>query len=70
MRDMILCALVKYYRGEIAKYKANVEIYLESCVGVGEHSDIIETIDDLITKISKYEDNLQVLQIHYEMGED
>ena len=53
MREMIVAALRQYYHGEIAKTKANVEIFLENNAGVGDHPDVIETIDKLITAINR-----------------
>ena len=41
--------------------KANVEIFLENAVGVGEHNDVIQTIDLEIAKIATAEDNIAVL---------
>ena len=40
MREMLLSALKSYYVGNINKHIANVEIYLRTSVGIGEHSDI------------------------------
>ena len=37
-------ALVKRLEGEIAIAKANVEVYLTSSVGIGEHPDIVECL--------------------------
>ena len=40
MREQMLRALLAHAQGDIAKHKANVEIYLEHPAGVGEHTDI------------------------------
>ena len=45
MREMLLAAAKSYYVGHINKHIANVEVYLRTSVGIGEHSDIIESID-------------------------
>ena len=37
--------------GEIENHKANVEVYLEHPVGIGEHSDITEAIGEELDKI-------------------
>ena len=34
--------LIKYYEGIIGLAEANVNIYFENSVGIGEHSDILE----------------------------
>ena len=44
MRDQLLRAVSAHANGEIAKHKANVEVYLEHPMGIGEHSDITEAI--------------------------
>ena len=45
MREQMLRALLAHAQGDIAKHKANVEIYLEHPAGVGEHTDILESIE-------------------------
>ena len=65
MREMIVQALKDYYRGEIAKTKANVEIFLENNAGVGDHPDVIETIDKLIGEIAEYDDKLMAIDVHF-----
>ena len=62
---MIVAALRQYYHGEIAKTKANVEIFLENNAGVGDHPDVIETIDKLIGEIAEYDDKLIALDSHF-----
>jgi len=65
MKKVIIEALKAHYQGEIAKHKANVEIFLENGVGVGEHPDVVETISGEITKIAEAEDNISVLDKHF-----
>ena len=61
MRDMILNASKSYYVGLINKHIANVEIYLSKSVGIGEHSDILASIDKEIAEIGKYDDRLSMI---------
>ena len=61
MRDMILNASKSYYVGLINKHIANVEIYLSKSVGIGEHSDILASIDKEIAEIGKYDDRLSMV---------
>jgi hypothetical protein len=53
MRDLILEALRAKYEGQIQEARANIEVYLNNPVGIGEHSDIIEAIDCQIEKIAE-----------------
>ena len=48
MREQLIKSLLAHAEGQIAKHKANVEIYLEHPVGIGEHGDIIATIEQEI----------------------
>ena len=64
-RHILLDALRKHAEGQIEKHKANVEIYLRTAIGIGEHSDIVETIEKEIDKIAQYEDQLDVIKKHF-----
>tara|TARA_Y100001938_G_scaffold126548_1_gene178610 strand:+ start:40 stop:279 length:240 start_codon:yes stop_codon:yes gene_type:complete len=61
VRDILLNALKSYYVGNINKHIANVEIYLRTSVGIGEHSDIMESIDKEMQKIGMYDDKLSMI---------
>ncbi len=58
---MLVGALKSYYIGNINKHLSNVEIYLRQPIGVGEHSDIVETIDKELEKVSMYDDKLMMV---------
>ena len=61
MRDQLLKAVLAHAQGEIAKHKANVEVYLEHPAGIGEHSDITEAIETELNIIAKYKDQIDVI---------
>ena len=65
MRDQIIKALLAHAQGDIAKHKANVEVYLTSPVGIGEHSNIIEAIEEELNMIAKYQDQIDVIQKYF-----
>ena len=65
MKDVILKALRLKYEGQIDEAKANIDIYLTSSVGIGEHPEILEAIDTQINKIAEAEDRLMVLDGHF-----
>ena len=62
MRDVLIDALVKKYKAEIAENKATLNIYLTNPVGIGEHPQHIEEMDKLITKIADAEDKLETIK--------
>ena len=61
MREQLIRALLAHAQGDIAKHKANIEVYLEHPVGIGEHSNIIEAIEEEINMIAKYEDQVEAV---------
>ena len=65
MREQILRALIAHAQGDIAKHKANIEIYLEHPAGVGEHTDILESIEKEIDTIAKYQDQIDVTKKYF-----
>ena len=40
MREQLIKALIAHAHGDIQKHVANVEVYLNNPVGIGEHSNI------------------------------
>ena len=65
MCEQLLKALLAHAQGDIAKHKANIEVYLEHPVGIGEHSNIIEAIEQELDMIAKYEDQVEVIKKHF-----
>ena len=45
--------------------KANVEVYFEHPVGIGEHSDITGAIGEELDKIARYHDQIEVLKNYF-----
>ena len=64
-RNRILKSSKKYFEGEIAKHVVNVEVMLDNTVGVGEHPDIVETIEKELEVISNYHDKLEMLNKYF-----
>ena len=64
-RNRVLKASKQYFEGAIAKHVANIEVMLDNTVGVGEHSDIVETIEKELEMISNYHDKLEMLNKYF-----
>ena len=62
MRDILLNALKKHAEGHVEKHRANVEVYLHSTTGIGEHPDIVEAMEAELMEIAKYDDVLAMLE--------
>ena len=65
MRNQIVSALLAHAQGDIQKHKMNVEVYLNNAVGIGEHSNVMEAIEEELNMIAKYEDQVQVIQKYF-----
>ena len=65
MRKQLINALLAHAQGDIAKHRANVEVYLTNPVGIGEHSNIVEAIEEEINMIAKYQDQIDVIQKYF-----
>ena len=65
MRDQIIKALLAHAQGDIAKHRANVEVYLTNPVGIGEHSNVMEAIEEELNMIAKYQDQIDVIQKYF-----
>ncbi len=66
MRKEILSAVKDHAKGNLAVHKMNVEIYLNNPAGIGEHSDVTESVVNEIEKIARWQDVLHVIEDHFE----
>ena len=65
MREQLIKALLAHAQGDIAKHKANIEVYLSNPVGIGEHSNIIEAIEGELDMIAKYQDQIDIINKYF-----
>ena len=65
MREQLIKALLAHAQGDIAKHKANVEIYLTNPAGIGDHSNVLEAIEQELNMIAKYQDQVDVIQKYF-----
>ena len=61
----MISALLAHAQGDIKKHKMNVEVYLTNPVGIGEHSNVMEAIEEELNMIAKYEDQVTVIKKHF-----
>ena len=65
LRVKMLDALLADANGNIAKAKANVEVYLHNPVGIGEHPDVLAAIQEQVDIIAHEEERIEVIQNHF-----
>ena len=49
----LLKALIQKQLGEIEMAKANIQVYQDHPVGIGEHPDLVEAIETQVTRIAE-----------------
>ena len=65
MREQLIKALLAHAQGDIQKHVANVEVYLTNPAGIGEHSNVVEAIEQELNEIAKYQDQIDVIQKYF-----
>ena len=61
LRDDLLQASRLQFKAQIEKHRINIENLLNNSVGVGEHPDIMATVESELEKMSSYHDKLEML---------
>lgn len=65
METQMVDALIQECKSKIEMSKCNVWIYLHNPVGVGDHANIMETIQGELDTISQNKDRLNVLETYF-----
>ena len=65
MREKLIKALLAQANGAIQKHVANVEVYLTNPDLIGEHSNVVEAIEEEINMIAKYQDQIEVIKTYF-----
>ena len=65
LKQQLINAARKHAEAEIELHKTNVEVYMQKVVGIGEHSDIIETIQKELDKMASAHDRLEMLDKYF-----
>ena len=65
LRKQTLDALRSQCKGNIDKARVNVEVYLHNPVGIGEHPDVLASIQEQIDLIAKEEERLHVIDNYF-----
>ena len=59
-------SLVQKYESEIQEFKTTLIIFFEQSVGIGDHSNHIEEMDEIVAKMSSSNDKLMMLKRTFE----
>ena len=58
-------AAIDHYKAKRSEALATLELYFNNSVGIGEHGDIMETIEKELNIIAQYHDQLEVLEKYF-----
>ena len=65
MKEQLVHALKTKYNADYQMHKANLDIYLNNPVGIGEHPQHFEEMDKLVESMTAARDKLEVLNKEY-----
>tara|TARA_Y100001937_G_scaffold55310_1_gene76237 strand:+ start:3336 stop:3542 length:207 start_codon:yes stop_codon:yes gene_type:complete len=63
--NYLLEALIKKLEGDIEVAKANIMVYHRNPAGIGEHSDIVESIEKEVEKIADAHDKIEAIKRYF-----
>ena len=70
LATQILQALYCRYLGEMEIHRANIDIYLNTPAGIGEHPDVVGAMDEMIEKMAGVRDKLETLVEEFNVEEE
>lgn len=62
---MLLEALEQKLKGEIAVARANIDVYIQHSVGIGEHPDVVQAVESQIEKIAEADDKIEIIRKYF-----
>ena len=65
LRDDIINSMISHAQGHIDKHKMNVEVYLTTPAGIGEHPDVMEAMEKELDIVAKYDDQIEMLKKYF-----
>ena len=65
LKDQLVKAARMHAEGELERAKTNIMVYMNNATGIGEHSDIVEAIQEELDKMAAATDRIEMLQQHF-----
>ena len=65
LKEQMINAARKHAEADLELHKVNIEVYMQKVVGIGEHSDIIETIQKELDAMASADDRLEMLNKYF-----
>jgi len=61
LKNVIADSMMSYLGGKVKYHKANVLIYLNNYLGIGEHPDILGAVEEELSKAAEYAEKYEML---------
>ena len=65
MQEQLVKAARMHAEGELERAKTNIMVYMHQSVGIGEHSDIVEAIQEELDKMAAANDRMEMLTKYF-----
>ncbi len=65
MKEQLVKAARMHAEGELERAKTNVMVYMNNSTGIGEHSDIVEAIQEELDKMAAANDRMEMLEKYF-----
>ena len=65
LKEQLVKAARMHAEGELERAKTNIMVYMNNATGIGEHSDIVEAIQEELDKMAGANDRLEMLNKYF-----
>ena len=65
MKEQLIKACRMHAEGELERAKTNIMVYMNHSVGIGEHADIVEAIQQELDTMAAASDRIEMLEKHF-----
>jgi len=65
LKEQLVKAARMHAEGELERAKTNIMVYMNQSVGIGEHSDIVEAIQEELDKMAAATDRIEMLDKYF-----
>jgi hypothetical protein len=65
LQEQLVKAARMHAEGELERAKTNIMVYMNNATGIGEHSDIVEAIQEELDKMAGANDRLEMLTKYF-----
>ena len=65
LQEQLVKAARMHAEGELERAKTNIMVYMNSSVGIGEHSDMVEAIQEELDKMAGATDRIEMLDKYF-----